>query len=309
MKFLIYLELNDMRKMVFTFLLLFLFISFPKNGHAQLDSLLADTTVTWNYEYIDFNDDGAKDYIYTRVFDNGSILPQMILWGKPEIPKDYQNDEVCKKYTFIKYPDEEYLHSSFSILHFDTDINKDIVISFKYQEIDSVTIDSVSLDICLFGYSGLDTLEVIYLDSIAIDSTAQPIMQIDDSNYYTSFGIRDNISGMSCYLDGNFDLFNEPLLRSADVFANKELALNPKFRIYPNPARDNIYIQDLNEEQYEYEISILNEIGQKQDIILEGVSYMQRKKFIDVSQLPPGFYFLILSDNEKIFLTEKIIIK
>ena len=79
--------------------------------------------------------------------------------------------------------------------------------------------------------------------------------------------------------------------------ANESLE-NSDFKIYPNPVKDILKIDLLNEVNYKIEIS--NQLGQ---VVFSSTKYYNS---VDISSLSKGIYFVKLSGNNKTFF-EKII--
>ncbi|MFH1050340.1 MAG: T9SS type A sorting domain-containing protein [bacterium] len=77
-------------------------------------------------------------------------------------------------------------------------------------------------------------------------------------------------------------------------------SLNNLFNIYPNPATDDIYIQ--NTENQTGNIEIYNVLGNK-------VLISEFKEKVDVSKLPEGMYYLVINKGKKIESTNFMIIR
>ena len=100
-----------------------------------------------------------------------------------------------------------------------------------------------------------------------------------------------------------------PMVRMnfATVSAIKENIFDGEVSIYPNPSSDFIRIDMMDVNRSEYNVSIINILGEKVFDISESISgnYMQQ---IDVRNLANGTYILQITNEETIFF-EKIIIE
>lgn len=86
-----------------------------------------------------------------------------------------------------------------------------------------------------------------------------------------------------------------------------EPGLAGKVNIFPNPLKDNLFIQLADHNSLSFNLTVTDLLGKtvvNQDIILE--SFKETKK-IDVSGLKDGIYMLRISDGENIY-TRKVII-
>ena len=80
--------------------------------------------------------------------------------------------------------------------------------------------------------------------------------------------------------------------------------------IFPNPAVDHLNLEFTIAVAKSLTISIVNQIGQiirieDMDVIIPG----SKKKKIDISEIPPGIYFLNIKSDPTRQLTRRIVIK
>lgn len=75
--------------------------------------------------------------------------------------------------------------------------------------------------------------------------------------------------------------------------------------VYPNPADENLIVEFYSKENLPFDLTLFNTSGQ-QIFHMAGVS--AGKKFVDVSDLNPGFYHLFISSGD-LQLTKKLIIQ
>jgi aminopeptidase YwaD len=86
------------------------------------------------------------------------------------------------------------------------------------------------------------------------------------------------------------------------------MGLGGKLAVYPNPAKNIIYIQLLDIQKISFQLTITDLVGRtvlKQDILLDSGN---KTVPVDVSPLRDGIYMLRMSDRENVF-TKKLVIK
>ena len=115
-------------------------------------------------------------------------------------------------------------------------------------------------------------------------------------------------------LDTLYGWFNIDLLQP---FTIKSFAVNKKFdtglssnqlyfKVFPNPARDNLRIENNNEFQNEFVIVLINSQGQKLfSIKTENFDFYN----LDLSDFKNGAYFLLIKNDNKYFVKTIIINK
>ena len=94
---------------------------------------------------------------------------------------------------------------------------------------------------------------------------------------------------------------------SATVSAIEENIFDGEVSIYPNPSSNFIRIDMIDVNKSEYNVSIINVLGEKVFDISESISGNYMKQ-IDVRNLANGTYILQIKNEETIFV-EKIIIE
>lgn len=90
------------------------------------------------------------------------------------------------------------------------------------------------------------------------------------------------------------------------------IKLNPvsDLHIFPNPAVDNLNLEFKIAKAKNLTIAIVNQIGQIIRIEdLEIIRPGHKKKKIDISEIPPGIYFLNIKSDPASQLTRRIVIK
>lgn len=80
--------------------------------------------------------------------------------------------------------------------------------------------------------------------------------------------------------------------------------INDNVKIYPNPAENNLYVENKNGIS---NLRLLNIIGQ--EIYSAKVDIATNKMMVDVSKYESGAYFLITTDNNNTTSTQKVIIR
>jgi hypothetical protein len=99
---------------------------------------------------------------------------------------------------------------------------------------------------------------------------------------------------------GSFYFYNI-LVRESFAAGIKDLRLNDKIKIYPNPVISTIIIEGLEIQSY----SIYNQNGQ----ILESEKNCKRpNNEIDCKKLPQGYYYLKLKDNNGLVYVKTFVV-
>ena len=81
-------------------------------------------------------------------------------------------------------------------------------------------------------------------------------------------------------------------------------------QVYPNPATDNIMVSFYNNSDAEVNISLVNQLGQSVLSLnnLHAESGMNQEQ-VDLSGIPAGIYYVQISNQKRIMLTHKLLIK
>ncbi len=132
-------------------------------------------------------------------------------------------------------------------------------------------------------------------------------LQIDD-NMYDQFsftptvGTEYDITGIISYSYSEYELLPRDLSDIEIYFGIMSLDIK-QLKIYPNPVRDILYIENLPKS---HKISVINYMGQK---IFERNNLNVNSYIIDVSRFSEGVYFVrIIAKNGAIF-TRKFVLK
>lgn len=70
---------------------------------------------------------------------------------------------------------------------------------------------------------------------------------------------------------------------------------NSGLSIFPNPAKEILYIKNENPEQTKIKVELFNSLGQ----IVMRIDNVSGSRNVDVSHLKPGIYFIIFVSSEK----------
>lgn len=166
-----------------------------------------------------------------------------------------------------------------------------------------------SIDGNITGNHGLADYGIIKLDSegnmqwqkalggISFDSVYS-IQQTNDGGYILA-GATDSTDGDVTGSHGNGDAWIVKL--NGDQLSTAENHLSNKPSVYPNPARDFVYISPLPRETT---ISITDMAGRK----LFTQKYSNQKAAIHLGQFTAGTYFIQVLHKDKIIVSEKLLI-
>ena len=95
---------------------------------------------------------------------------------------------------------------------------------------------------------------------------------------------------------GNNETFDLPTIETK--------ALASPISIYPNPAKEVIYLKQMGNTDVETEVALTNATGNT--VLTEKISSTTEP--IDVAQVPAGIYFLRVWQGGKCLATEKVVI-
>ena len=110
------------------------------------------------------------------------------------------------------------------------------------------------------------------------------------------------------YVGGNFDRYNgqtvQPLIRLHNEYYGLDIpeTNQNRFELYPNPAQDRINIRSSNIIE---EIQIYNSEGELLQILNPNI----KEEKIDVSGLPPGYYFIRTFGREEVFVKRFVVVR
>lgn len=125
------------------------------------------------------------------------------------------------------------------------------------------------------------------------------VNSITNSDILTQYEFTDEFpsSGLNYYRLKLISLSNDHIY--SDVLQiNFEKEIPKGIKLYPNPADDFIYLQPTFDLQGAFEIQILN--GMNQSLKMQKFND-SNKPSIDISDLSPGIYFLLLKTNKEIY--------
>jgi hypothetical protein len=95
---------------------------------------------------------------------------------------------------------------------------------------------------------------------------------------------------------------NQPTATPNEIKENKDIL---SFNVYPNPAKDEVFISIENKEAGEFELKIFNTIGEL--ILVQKINSSNQR--IDTKEIPNGFYTLEVSNEINSFVKKLIIQK
>ena len=85
-----------------------------------------------------------------------------------------------------------------------------------------------------------------------------------------------------------------------------EISINKSINIYPNPAKDKIYIERINSEQSNYQIKIIDINGR--ELSIEKTKINNKLSVIDLKKLAAGNYTLLFFENNNLILNQALTI-
>jgi aminopeptidase N len=157
-------------------------------------------------------------------------------------------------------------------------------------------------------------------DTLYINSLQTTSAETRFANVLLEFGIRQNnkdslislrqtnsFSNWKVYLPGavssvSFDPRHWLLCKAAGLNNTKSEEVNTKFKVIPNPARDEVSIQ-FSGHLGNYMLYLADSTGK----ILDSKESESQNIMIDINNYPPGMYFIIIRNNNT-FYHEKFVI-
>lgn len=85
----------------------------------------------------------------------------------------------------------------------------------------------------------------------------------------------------------------------SNIFEDKSLEIVNKVEIYPNPSVEFLIVEIKQSELYHVEFEMRSIIGNKLNVIPENIG--QDKYRFNVKQFPPGYYFIVVKDDNTLF--------
>ena len=85
----------------------------------------------------------------------------------------------------------------------------------------------------------------------------------------------------------------------SDPFGNNSLEMINKVEIYPNPSVEFLIVEIKNSELYDVEFEMRSIIGNKIIVVAENIG--SDKFRFNVKQFPPGYYFIVVKDDNSQF--------
>ncbi|MEX1189861.1 MAG: thiol protease/hemagglutinin PrtT [Bacteroidia bacterium] len=110
---------------------------------------------------------------------------------------------------------------------------------------------------------------------------------------------------VSPYFSGNTGSYQLELNISRSVLSVGDDKMAQSISLYPNPANDNIFIDNLDANK-EYEINVINSLGQSVQSIIK--SKNNQKVQLETSSLKSGIYFMRITSKGNI-ITKSFVIK
>ena len=240
--------------------------------------------IFWNYHYDPWDPREPtinyyyKDSITQSMITNDSVIYEINTIRDSYITKDKQSYYKNNLANFLNPNSSMGLFSDNNPYGFHTD-------KLMYWQCMSIVRDSSVFSLS-FNWS-----------SLLLDSTNCSLGRIVDAGSYFSLNTKVGLSS-----------FNESTVVGAIINGEKwgmtniptsiSETNNSLFRIYPNPCKDKLFIQQNSPERFDYRLFNIN--GQ---LIKCG---QLKADYIDMSDLPHGLYNLQIS-NDKIHITSKII--
>jgi Fe-S-cluster formation regulator IscX/YfhJ len=196
--------------------------------------------------------------------------------------------------------------------------NVQAVPSTTITETYTITVDSVNytnvnsynLKVMYVKYSYYPFYSIIKIDEKAIITER---FGCDNFMFnYHGYSLNADFSYLNlCYNDNSFGL-KQFTSKSCDYIAivddnalAKDNLNDLNIKLFPNPSSITINVELLNKKTSDYQLKIINSLGQQEKI--EEINKQNDVVTINIHQLKKGIYFLHIFDNDKLMCSEKII--
>lgn len=272
----------------------------------------ASVGTTWRYDYFAFGVEGFTTYeVEKDTTVNG------ILCSKVTILNEYSNFGVpgytSEEPSFFTYEED-------SILYFTTQTQFDTLMNLKASPGDSWSLVNQSctediyvevLDTGRTTINGCENKWIAYSYegfNTVVDTFYSYYGSVEHAFAYFDYCQEGAIDvpvsvNLRCYDDGNCTYLNgTPDCESLNV--KSEIFESAGFRLYPNPASDNITIElsnNVKSTETNYQIIDLNG-----NVVLEGGLV---NSSVDVSKLDSGVYFVRIEQNGEFLGGEKVLVE
>lgn len=244
------------------------------------------------------------------------FLPLSISWGR----RDSLRDAPCNSdsgansgsahrvaRTIIDYPHWRTIAGSVTIQRFNTDTLSDFLIYLWGTVRSGETVIDTARAVTIFGQQGLDTLDVIHLDSIdSFQSEPFFAMEMRVGEQFIEPAIRD-ISGQVSYI--------LPMIQTKVQSDNPKrptiIPTNDGYtvRIYPNPTLQSAQVEASTLPEGEYKVVVVAVNGQvalDQEVTVGTSGELLRT--LDLHSLSSGYYIVRIYSQQKILGAYPIVI-
>jgi len=175
--------------------------------------------------------------------------------------------------------------------------SKVVVSNTDTVSLNNITLKMIVISYTLWSYPVLDTL----IERIGSkNSFLYPHYGcLIDGPYFGTF---------ICYSDSTFPLYKKPGVLSCDYDPTgvNEYENNTFVSIAPNPVKDKLMLRSLHLNG-RYEATLINSLGEQVLQNNQTYLYTNHATELDISNLKPGFYFLVLTENNVMRCVKKII--
>ena len=96
-------------------------------------------------------------------------------------------------------------------------------------------------------------------------------------------------------------------VEEVEPVATNELSDDTLIRLFPNPAKDELYLEAPDFAGSPISLSIHNQLGQM--VSVEKINSLSSIHTIDLEEMPDGFYYLVLRTREDRFKTRKFVVR
>ncbi|TXD80700.1 T9SS type A sorting domain-containing protein [Subsaximicrobium wynnwilliamsii] len=235
-----------------------------------------------NFTFIDFDNDGDKDIIYSLSCESLLCAPEFYILKNNGNDSFDNPDTLIPRTSFI----DEGRSTDIEIVDIDNDNDVDII-ETSYKE--NTSYDTTRSKIHFNDNGSFNRTETLF--SYAVQNKCEELkieISIEDMD---NDGVLDLLKCNPYeYLIAGLDIYDSSLSIEENEFESQ-------FNIYPNPTSDYIHIES------KFNIALLTVYNQKGQLILEN----KNENKINISKLNEGLYFLKIIDKNGYIQTKKII--
>lgn len=268
-----------------------------------------------------FNNDGFLDTIVCEYNEKLKLVPIGIKWGtqagrtdltsvkssgeKGSTKKVTELEELLAQFTLFDYPDQD-VDCHLSVRKYDNDTLDDILMYFTVNPSTSKAYPFSFRAIAIFGQDEIREVNKINISEIStVQNTPFQAIQLQPNKQLIDGKVRDRDNGVSYVVPKYIRKKNSVTSNESQELLNT----NVTFKVYPNPASDDVYIDIDN--MYDNQISVVCYSVEGKKLLQQSIissNTKTHKEKIQASSFASGCYFVQCLVNNHVVKTIPLII-